>query len=81
MSTGETLLIVAVVGVVAYLVYQNNKAPGPLIEPGVYGPAPAPAPGKYDFYGKIADNSRDVVQEAIRAFSGSGSDTAARTAP
>jgi hypothetical protein len=80
MSTGETLLIVAVVGVVAYLVYQNNKAPGPQIEPGVYGTPPAPSTNKYDWYSLVTRESADTAREAIRTF-GPQPDPAKRTAP
>jgi hypothetical protein len=80
MSTGETILIVAVVGVVGYLLYQNSKpAPGP-IQVGGYGPSSASSTNKYDFYSLITRESGDVAREAIGAFAPK-SDPAARTAP
>jgi len=81
MSTGESLLIVGVVAVVGYLLYKNSQpAPAPApAQVGGYGPTPAL--GRYDFYSKIADNSRDVLQDAIRTFGGSDPEPAKRTAP
>jgi len=82
MSTGETLLIVAVVGVVGYLLYKKSQpAPAPApAQVGGYGPAPAPSMNKYDFYSLITRESGDVAREAIRTF-GPQPDPAARTAP
>jgi hypothetical protein len=82
MSTGETLLVVGVVAVVGYLLYQNTKpapAPGPN-QVGGYGPPPAPSTNKYDFYSLVTRESADTAREAIRTF-GPQPDPAARTAP
>ena len=82
MSTGETLLILAGVGVVGYLLYQNSKpAAPPPAQLGGYGPAPAPGVGKYDFYSQIVTESGDVARQAISAFGPSQTPPAARTAP
>ena len=83
MNTGETVLILAVVGVVGYLLYQNSKpAAAPPVQPG--GSAPAQSPGaynKYDFYSQIVRESGDVARELIETFGGSNAPPAARTAP
>lgn len=54
MSTTETVLVIAVVGVVAYLVMRQQDA-----DRAASAPAPAPGPvvgrGKYDFYSEAAD--------------------------
>lgn len=85
MSTGETVLILAVVGVAGYLVYQSSKpAAAPPVQPGGYGTEPAP--GKYGFYGQVTQSAQDVALELIKAFSQTPPATsqtppATRTAP
>ena len=83
MNTGETLLVVGVVAVVGYLLYQNSKpAAAPPVQPG--GSAPAQSPGaynKYDFYSQVTREAGDVAREAIKTFGPSQTPPAARTAP
>lgn len=57
MSTTETVLVIAVVGVVAYLVMRQQNA-----DRAASAPAPAPAPGpvvgrgKYDFFAELSED-------------------------
>jgi len=55
MSTTETVLVIAVVGVVAYLVMRQQDA-----DRAASAPAPAPGPvvgrGKYDFFAELSED-------------------------
>jgi hypothetical protein len=55
MSTTETVLVIAVVGVVAYIVMRQQDA-----DRVASAPAPAPGPvmgrGKYDFFAELSED-------------------------
>lgn len=55
MSTTETVLVIAVVGVVAYIVMRQQDA-----DRVAAAPAPAPGPvvgrGKYDFFAELSED-------------------------
>lgn len=76
MSTTETVLVIAVVGVVAYLVMRQQDA-----DRAASAPASAPGPvvgrGKYDFFAELSEdvsgalvglgaNVADVEKEKLR---------------
>ena len=60
MSTSETVLVIAVVGVVAYLVMRQQDA-----DRAASAPAPAPGPvvgrGKYDFFAELSEDVSGAI--------------------
>lgn len=60
MSTTETVLVIAVVGVVAYLVMRQQDA-----DRAASAPAPAPGPvvgrGKYDFFAELSEDVSGAI--------------------
>lgn len=60
MSTTETVLVIAVVGVVAYLVMRQQDA-----DRAASAPAPAPGPvvgrGEYDFLAELSENVSGAI--------------------
>jgi len=69
MSTSETVLVIAVVGVVAYLVMRQQDA-----DKAAAAPRPAPGPvvgrGKYDFFAELSE----VVSGALVSLGGNVAD-------
>ncbi len=64
MSTTETVLVIAVVGVVAYLVMRQQDA-----DRAASAPAPAPGPvvgrGKYDFFAELSEDVSGAVADDL----------------
>lgn len=67
MSTTETVLVIAVVGVVAYLVMRQQDA-----DKLAAMPAPAPGPvvgrGKYDFFAELSEDVSGAVANLGASF-------------